>query len=279
METIVARRLLTPTGGYLDAFTHSLNPYQGCVIGCPYCYVAAAPVAARDPRPWGRYFKAKQDAPATLRRELAAHPPGTLRIFMASATDPYQAPERRLGLTRALLAELVACPPALLVVQTRAPLVTRDADLLAALGRRVVVSMTLETNREAVRRAVTPRAAPLAARRAALQTLRAAGIRTQAAVAPLLPHDPAAFAAELLGCCDTVVVDTFTAGDGMGGRRTARSPIPALYAAQGWGDWRAVDPGPLQAALGAAFGADRVLWSQAGFNYFARRAGPDGVPA
>ena len=110
METIEARSLLTPTGGYLGDFTHSLNPYQGCVFGCSYCYVAWAPVAARDPRPWGRYVKAKTNAPEVLARELARHPPDTLRIFMASATDPYQPPERRLGLTRRLLEALVARP-------------------------------------------------------------------------------------------------------------------------------------------------------------------------
>jgi DNA repair photolyase len=272
METIEARSLLTPTGGYLGDFTHSLNPYQGCVFGCSYCYVAWAPVAARDPRPWGRYVKAKTNAPEVLARELARHPPDTLRIFMASATDPYQPPERRLGLTRRLLEALVARPPALVVVQTRAPLVQRDADLLAALGDRVRVSMTIETNEEAIRRRVTPHAPSLAERRAAVAALHAAGIPTQVAVAPLLPHDPAAFAAWLAGCCDYVVVDTFVSGDGAGGRRTARSAIPALYAGAGWADWRAVDPQPLQDALAAYFDADHVLWSQAGFNHFARLA-------
>jgi DNA repair photolyase len=272
VETIAARSLLTPTGGYLGDFTHSLNPYQGCVIGCPYCYVAHAPVAARDSRPWGTYFKAKGNAPAVLRRELARHPPGTLRIFMSSATDPYQAPERRLGLTRQILEALAERPPALLVVQTRTPLVARDADVLQALGPCVLVSMTIETDREDVRRLVTPRAAPLAERRAAIAALKAEGIRTQVAVSPLLPHDPAAFAAWLAGCCDYVVVDTFAAGDGAGGRRTARSAIPALYAAHGWGDWRSVDTGPLRTALTAVFGGERVLWSQEGFNYFASLA-------
>jgi DNA repair photolyase len=270
METIEARTILTPTSGYLDAFTHSLNPYIGCTFGCAYCYVAASPVAARDGRAWGRYFKAKINAPELLRKELAKHPPGTLRIFLASATDPYQPGERRLGLTRALLAELAARPPALVLVQTRSPLILRDADLLAALGDRVRVSMTLETEDDAVRRHITPHAPPLAARRAAIAALHAAGIPTQIAVAPLLPHDPVAFAAWLAGCADAVVVDTLVAGDGANGRRSARSSIPALYAAAGWGDWRATDPAPLLAALRAHFPPDRVLWSQAGFNAFAR---------
>jgi len=273
METTEARTILTPTGGYLDGFTHSLNPYTGCVFGCSYCYVASAPVAARDLRPWGQYFKAKINAPALLRRELAAHPPDTLRIFLSSATDPYQPPERRLGLTRALLAAFVARPPALLLVQTRSPLVQRDADLLAALGDRVRVSMTLETEDDTVRRRVAPHAPPLAARHAALVALHAVGIPTQVAVAPLLPHDPVAFAAWLAGCCDAVVVDTLTAGDGANGRRSARSGIPAVYTAAGWGDWRATDPAPLIAALLPHFGAERVLWSQPGFNHFARQAG------
>ncbi|HUS13630.1 MAG TPA: radical SAM protein, partial [Chloroflexia bacterium] len=272
METITARSILTPATGYLPPFTHSLNPYVGCVMGCAYCYVAGSPLASQDARPWGTYFKPKVNAPEVLRRELARHPPHTLRILMSSATDPYQAAERRLGLTREILSVLAERPPALLLVQTRGPLVTRDLDRLQALGDCVRVSMTIETNRDEVRRAVSPHAPPLAARREALLTVRAAGIRTQVAVAPLLPHDPEPFAAWLAGCAEYVVVDTFVDGDGSRGRRTARSPIPALYAGTDWGDWRAVDPGPLQRALAAHFPPDRLLWSQPGFTHFARLA-------
>lgn len=272
METVEARSVLTRTGGFLDTFTHSINPYQGCVFGCSYCYVAASPLASRDSRQWGTYFKAKTNAPAVLRRELTGHSVGTLRIFMSSATDPYQPPERRLGVTRGILEALVERPPAALVVQTRGPLVTRDVDLLTALRPHVLVSMTIETNREDVHQMITPHAPPLNARRAALAELHAAGIPTQVAVSPLLPHDPNPFAAWLAGCCDYVILDTFTAGDGAGGRRTARSTIPAQYAAAGWGDWRAVDPHPLRAALANYFPPTHILWSQDGFNHFAQLA-------
>jgi DNA repair photolyase len=45
-------------------------------------------------------------------------------------TDPHQPIERKLGLTRAILEELVIYHRVRLVVQTRSPLVTRDLDLL-----------------------------------------------------------------------------------------------------------------------------------------------------
>jgi DNA repair photolyase len=49
-------------------------------------------------------------------------------ILMASATDPYQGVERRLGLTRRALEAFVRHPPRRLVIQTRSPLIERDLD-------------------------------------------------------------------------------------------------------------------------------------------------------
>src|SRR6185437_15657819 len=107
-----ATRALTPTGGFLDGFSYSLNPYVGCAFGdnggCPFCYVRALPVARAEYGGWGSWVIVKRNLPQCLRRELRVLlENGKLErstIFMSSATDPYQGIERRMRLTRAALA-------------------------------------------------------------------------------------------------------------------------------------------------------------------------------
>ncbi|MGH7907054.1 MAG: hypothetical protein ACREP6_10530, partial [Candidatus Binataceae bacterium] len=58
-------RALTPTGGFLDGFAYSLNPYIGCAFGgaggCPFCYVRALPIARAGDGPWGGWVIIKRN--------------------------------------------------------------------------------------------------------------------------------------------------------------------------------------------------------------------------
>ena len=54
--------------------------------------------------------------------------------------------------------------------------------------------------------------------------------------------------------------------------RKATGPTTRCRACIKIGDWRAVDPRPLRTALAAHFPPGHVLWSQDGFNHFARLA-------
>jgi DNA repair photolyase len=272
VEEIAVARALTPTGGFLRGFTHTLNAYGGCAFACTYCYVQELPVARYSPlagQGWGTWARPKINLPGLLRAELerlaARGKLHTLRIFMSSATDPYQPLERRYELTRRCLELLTEFPPGWLVVQTRSPLVVRDLGLLQRLGRRAMVSVTVETDSEEVRRAISPRAPSLPRRHAAMAQLRAAGVYVQAAISPLLPCDPRRLAAQLAPLCDRALLDTYVLGDGAGGKHTARLGIPELYARLGWGDWCHPPLHAVADALIAHLGPERVVWSQAGF--------------
>jgi DNA repair photolyase len=171
--------------------------------------------------------------------------------------------ERRLALTRGCLAVMAERPPAFLVLQTRSPLVVRDADLLARIAG-ALASVTVATDDEGVRRLLEPNAPGTGLRIEALARLRAAGVRTQAAVSPLLPCDPERLARRLEPVADRVVVDDFFRGDGAGGRRS-RAALERLRAA-GFGAW--AEPGYADAAIEAfrrVFGAERVGVSAEGF--------------
>jgi len=270
-QQIESKTILNPTGGFLATFTHSLNAYQGCAFGrggCPYCYVRAMPIQRFADKPWGEWVKAKMNAPELLGRELAKLKGKPLRIFMSTATDPYQGAEARLKLTRRIL-EVFASNGDFgrLVVQTRSPLIERDIDVLSSLGNRVVASITVETNRDEVRRALTPTTPSVERRLLTLERLSGAGIETQAAISPVLPCDPEQFADLVAPVSSRVVVDTLVDGDGAGGRRSRELGMPELLAQQGYADWMTSDiPIRLIAELRARMGEKRVGFSHEGFN-------------
>jgi DNA repair photolyase len=270
-----ATRALTPTGGFLSNFAYSLNPYVGCAFGdgggCPFCYVRALPVAQALAGPWGTWVIAKVNLPELLGAELKAlEAADRLRhatVFMSSATDPYQGYERVLKLAGGALEQFTRRPPRRLVLQTRSPLVERDIDMLRALGERLIVSLTLETDDEGVRRALTPTSPSVARRLLTARRLREAGLFVQLAIAPMMPNNPERFAMLAADAADRVIVDTY-AGDGTGGQRSRKLGMEDIYRRK-LGHGGALSAGaerPLIAAMKARLGAYRVLLGKDGFN-------------
>lgn len=263
---------LTRTGGFLRGFSHTLQPYIGCRFGCSYCYVQGMNVHRfhQPAQAWGDYVHPRTGIAERLRRELsrlaAAGRLGELAIFMSSATDPYQGAERQWRLSRACLQVLADFPPRLLVIQTRSPLVADDFGLIRDLGAACWLNFTLETDREDVRRVLTPRCPSIAQRLATLRAARAAGVQVQITVSPCLPYsDVEQFGSILLDHGDRVIVDSYVSGDGQQGKRTAATSVATTYAAEQWGDWRAETAARhLYAWLHERIG-ERAGWSQAGF--------------
>lgn len=224
------------------------------------------PVALFHDVEWGGWVDVKENAAALLERELIkAKRRGPVTIFMSSSTDPYQPAEHAERITRSLLEVMAAHPPDFLFVQTRSPLVTRDMDVLELLGPRVRVSMTVETDREDVRRAFTPSAPPITARLQALRELTARGIPVQATIAPVLPCSEL-FAERLAGIVDRVCIDDYFMGDGSKGKRTERIGVRTIYDALGLTDWYSREAYlRVREQLLRHFPQERVLVSQLGF--------------
>ncbi len=263
---------LTKTGGFLAGFTHTLQPYIGCGFGCEYCYVKGLSVH-RFHQPalaWGDYVHPRigiaDKLHVELRRLAVKGLLPTTAIFMSSATDPYQGAERRWRLSRACLDALLENPPGLLIIQTRSPLVEDDFARIAALGKQCWLNVTLETDLDTVRRAVTPLCPSIDRRIKTLQLAREAGLQVQITVSPCLPYSNVeSFGRLLLHYGQRVIVDSYVSGDGNGGKRTAATAIPSLYAEQQWGNWRGEEAADalyhwLRAHIGESAG-----WSQAGF--------------
>lgn len=89
------------------------------------------PVGLFAGRPWGEWVDVKRMDRESFRLEWRrARSRGAMTVFLGAATDPYQPVEVRYGITRILLEAMAELPPDFLLLQTRSPLVVRDADLL-----------------------------------------------------------------------------------------------------------------------------------------------------
>lgn len=205
MDLIESRSIFSPATGFIrrGGFEWTCNPYVGCTFGCTYCYAAFLPQNRKPPSEWGRWITAKKNA-----TELAAkhaHKVAGAPVYMSSVTDPYQPVERGLMLSRGILEALAPHQPRL-VIQTRGPLVARDADVLKQFNS-LRVNMSIPTDSEAVRVQFEPKAPPLEKRWEALQQLKDAGVRVGVCVTPTLPVErPEAFARRIAAFAPDVVV-------------------------------------------------------------------------
>lgn len=185
-----------------QVYDYAVNPYVGCSHSCRYCYAAFMRRFTGHREKWGEFVDVKINAPDVLAREIARKPVG--RVWVSGVCDPYQAAERRYGITRMCLGLLVekGWP---VTVQTKSPLVLRDMEILEK-SDRAEVGFSIATADERLRRIFEPGAPPLRERIQSLERLRARGIRTYAMIAPLLPG-AAGLAGELAGRVDYVLVD------------------------------------------------------------------------
>lgn len=233
METLIARSIFTPATGFIlrGGFDWTCNPYLGCTFGCSYCYAMFLPQNRRPLSDWGRWLAAKTNAVDLAR--LTAHKLRDQALYFSSVTDPYLPVERRLRLTRGILATLLPVQPRLLV-QTRGPLVVRDLDLLLGF-RQIRVNISIPTDDEGVRQVFEPKAPPLAARWQAAAAVRAAGVPVGICVTPMLPlAEPRAFIDRLLAFRpDVLVVQDFHDRRGAFGANTAPA-ARASALARGW---------------------------------------------
>ncbi len=247
-----SRRILTrQKGGFLGSddphsgYTHTLNPYTGCGFGktaCgAYCYAQYLAWAFREntDHAWGEAVYVKENAPELLHSELtrmSAADRQRTRIFMSSATDPYQPVEAKERLTRRLLDVFADFNDVgLLLIQTRSPLVTQDINRIQALPY-AWVSFTIETDRDDLMHEIRPGGPGFQARLKTVSELVTAGIPVQIAVSPCLPYSPE-FADRLLATgADRLIVDTLVDGDGQSGQRTQRSPFGQMNLSFNWRD-------------------------------------------
>lgn len=171
-------------------FQWTINPYRGCEYGCKYCYARYTHefMELRDGEDFETRIFAKRFDRARFARELRALPDGAA-IGLGTATDPYQPAERRYGITRAMLEEFAKWRGLRLLITTKSDLVARDADLLAEIGTRhdLGVTLTVTTVDADLARLLEPFAPRPELRLEAVSRLAEKGIRVRVFASPVLP--------------------------------------------------------------------------------------------
>jgi DNA repair photolyase len=171
-------------------FNWTLNPYRGCTHACHYCfarrYQTQFELGPDDH--FSSVIIVKINLVEVLRRELDK--PSWIReqVAVGTATDPYQPIEGHYKLTRRSLEALRDGRTPIGLV-TKGPMVVRDADLLADIGRRFgcTVYMSVPTVDEDAWRALEPGTAHPLQRLKAVRTLRDAGVNAGVLMAPVVP--------------------------------------------------------------------------------------------
>ena len=192
-ETVLpdsARSVITSNNSPDVGFEVSINPYRGCAHGCVYCF--ARPTHSYLGLSPGLDFETKlfykADAVNILEAELAKPKYVCKTIALGINTDGYQPLEKRLEVTRGILAVLTRCRHPVTIV-TKSALIIRDLDLLTDLAKdklvSVMVSVTSLTND--IKRTLEPRTASPQARLRVIQQLSEAGVPVGVLVAPVIP--------------------------------------------------------------------------------------------
>ena len=171
-------------------FNWTLNPYRGCTHACHYCF--ARRYQTQFELGPGDHFSSiifvKTNIAEVLARELDKPSWTREQVAVGTATDPYQPIEGHYKLTRRCLAALHAARTPIGLV-TKGPMIVRDADLLAAIGRSAscTVYMSVPTVDEDAWAALEPGTAHPLQRLRAVRTLREAGVHAGVLMAPVVP--------------------------------------------------------------------------------------------
>jgi DNA repair photolyase len=181
----------------------------------------------------------KANADEVLAKQLVKSPKGL--VSLSTVTDPYQGPERKYKLTRAILSRLADAgfPVSIL---TKSDLVLRDADVLRRFSAdSCEVGFSMISPDDAVCAAFEPGAPPVSSRLEALRGLHRAGVRTWVFLAPVLPviteKGLPDLAESISGYADRVLVDSLNikCGNWQGISRILSMRYPSLLS-----EWRAV---------------------------------------
>jgi DNA repair photolyase len=171
-------------------FNWTLNPYRGCTHGCHYCFARRYHVQfemdADDE--FASVILVKRNFVDVLRRELDRPSWTREHVAFGTATDPYQPIEGHYRLTRQSIGALTRGRTPMGLV-TKGPMVVRDRDVLADLGRTAgcTIYMSVPTIDDEAWRVLEPGTAHPLQRLRAVRELVDAGINAGVLMAPIVP--------------------------------------------------------------------------------------------
>lgn len=201
----ILRRLKKPHPQYLNhAF---MDPYQGCEMGCVYCYGVREEmiIGRKDPSPFrvgvktSSLFALQNELKQPLSGSLDVHrtdvpPPFNkseeiFSIGIGYETEPYQSCEKQFQLTQRAL-EIFGEKRIPVQIMTKSDLVLRDLQFISELSQKglAIVTVSLFSLSRKLASLFEPKALPSQDRLGLIQRLRKENIVCGAALMPILPY-------------------------------------------------------------------------------------------
>lgn len=136
VKEIFAKELITfeypPDGGTVPI----IDPYDGCTMGCPYCF------QRNDPN-WNKELIIKLNMPELIKEQLKDWDKRKI-IYIGSKCDPYMQIEKKYELTRKCLMELSKFNiPTMITTKAHHDIIFRDIDILKNYGADLTVLLGL----------------------------------------------------------------------------------------------------------------------------------------
>lgn len=124
---IIERKINTKdylTKSNLPASDYVINPYVGCTHACKYCYARFMKRFTKHAETWGEFIDIKEcEKPINLKKIRGKS------VFMSFVTDCYNSYEKKYGITRKILEQLVNAN-CQITISTKSTLILRDIELL-----------------------------------------------------------------------------------------------------------------------------------------------------
>lgn len=181
--SIIENKIITKdylTKSNLPASDYVINPYIGCPHACKYCYARFMKRFTAHTEKWGEFIDIKEcSKPINLQRIKGKS------IFLSSVTDCYNSYEKKYGITRSILEQLIRADSQI-TISTKSNLVLRDIDLLQKF-HNLKVALSINTLNEQFR-ADMDNGSSISDRLDALKTLHNAGIYTVLFMSPIFPY-------------------------------------------------------------------------------------------
>jgi len=182
---IPAKHIVTNSKGGSSWFgmDYNMNIYRGCSHGCIYCDSRSECYRIDD----FDQVRPKENALQIIRDDLRRKVRSGV-VATGAMSDPYNPLEQKLELTRHAL-ELCDAFGFGIGIATKSPLITRDIDILQAIGEHspVLCKITITTSNDDLARQIEPGVAPSSQRFETIRKLSDAGIFTGILLMPVLP--------------------------------------------------------------------------------------------
>ncbi len=178
-DTTRVKDYLTKTK--LASLDYVINPYVGCPNKCLYCYAAYMSSFSKHCEAWGDFIDIKK-----TNKKINIFKLKNKKLMISTVTDPYNSYEKKYGVTRMIMEQLVQAEANISVV-TKSKLVLRDIDLFKKM-KDVEVVLSISILDEHLKKKLEPHSSSIQERIDSLKILKQNGIRTIVFISPLIPQ-------------------------------------------------------------------------------------------